>query len=159
MAHRSSKRVASGSKTKGEGVGYFDHFPKNYLRPYGATTTGLEDSTIFRRLIPSCCEFLKWPKVAFSEFAETVSETINALETMDNPLLDAKQLSSLKKTVRKINNSLAKKNTKDNSTATAEEVKQAVRSLLEPNDEVDIIAIIIAIIGKRICICRKLIKI
>jgi hypothetical protein len=56
---------------------------------------------------------------------------------MDNPLLDANKLRSLKKSLRKINSSLAKMNTKDNSAATAEEVKQAVRSLLEPNDEVD----------------------
>ena len=135
MAYRGRKRDMSESRSKG--VGYFDHFPKNFLRPYGATTEPLEDSTIYRRLIPSCCEYLKRPKIAFSELAGTVSETIDTLETMEEPLLDSKELKRLKKSLKNVNESLSKLNVKHNPVPNENEVKQTVRSLLEPNDELD----------------------
>ena len=102
------------SQSKSKGVGYFDHFPKNFLCPYGATTEPLVDSTIYRRLIPSCCEYLKWPKITFSELAGTVSETIDMPETMKEPLLDRKELKRLKKSLRNVNQSLSKLNIKHN---------------------------------------------
>jgi hypothetical protein len=135
MANYSGFRIGTPSPKKG--VGYFDHFPKNFLKPYGATDKALDDATIFKRLIPGNCEYLKRPKIGLSELAETVKETIHMLENMNNPILKSKCLNELKQAFSVIMSSLEPLDTKANAFPREKEVKKAVRCLIEPNEELD----------------------
>lgn len=135
MANYSGFRIGTPSPKKG--VGYFDHFPKNFLKPYGATDKALDDATIFKRLIPGNCEYLKRPKIGLSELAETVRETIRMLENMNNPILKSKCLNELKQAFSVIISSLEPLDTKSNAFPREKEVKKTVRCLIEPNEELD----------------------
>ena len=135
MANYSGFRIGTPSPKKG--VGYFDHFPKKFLKPYGATDKALDDATIFKRLISGNCEYLKRPKIGLSELAETVRETIRMLENMNNPILKSESLNELKQAFSVIISSLEPLHTKGNAFPREKEVKKAVRCLIEPNEESD----------------------
>ena len=54
------------------GVGYFQQFPKNFLRPYGEVDPAPTEAVVFKRTQPFSCEWLTRPKIAMSELAETI---------------------------------------------------------------------------------------
>ena len=64
------------SSPGGNGVLYLNQFPKNFLRPYGAVDQAPTEDVVFRRVSPASCEWLKRPKVAMSEMAETLTTNI-----------------------------------------------------------------------------------
>lgn len=76
--------MASYSKSPAKGVQYFQHFPKNFLRPYGAADPAPEDDKIFSRVTAFNCEWLIRPDVAISEFAATVSKNLDILRSMEH---------------------------------------------------------------------------
>lgn len=55
-------------------VNWYQHFPKDYIRPYGRSILpeDVTDETITRRLQTFSCEWLTRPSVAMSEFSETI---------------------------------------------------------------------------------------
>ena len=74
-------KVASGSKTPlspSNGIGFFDHFPKNFIRPYGGTEELITEDSVNRVRFYNC-EMLKRRRIAMSELAQTTKETINCL--------------------------------------------------------------------------------
>lgn len=56
------------------GPRYFNHYPTNFLKPYGLVDDPPQKGMICRRIHPISCEWLKGPKVAMSEFSETIIE-------------------------------------------------------------------------------------
>ena len=54
----SSKTPASPSNS----VGFFEHFPKNFIRPYRGTEELINDNTVNKRVKFYNCEMLKTPK-------------------------------------------------------------------------------------------------
>ena len=71
-------KVASGSKTPlspSNGIGFFDHFPKNFIRPYGGTEEQITEESVNKRVRFYNCEMLKRPTIAMSELAQTTKET------------------------------------------------------------------------------------
>ena len=58
------------------GVNYYQHFRKDFIRPYGLThgEDSFKDTTLANRLKTFNCEFLLRPNVGISEFSETVLE-------------------------------------------------------------------------------------
>jgi hypothetical protein len=54
------------------GVGFFQQFPRQFLRPYGEAEKAPSTDTVFKRIKPFTCEWLLRPKVALSEFADTM---------------------------------------------------------------------------------------
>ena len=58
------------------GVNYYQHFRKDFIRPYGLahSADAFDDTTLAKRLKPINCEFMLRPHIAFSEFCETITE-------------------------------------------------------------------------------------
>ena len=69
-----------------KGVGYFHHFPKNFLRPYGAADLAPSKKTIFKRTWPTHCEWLKRSEIAVSELYSTLEENKDTIRGIPNVL-------------------------------------------------------------------------
>ena len=64
--------ASSSKRTKSDHVRYFEHFFKNFLRPYGKASESITDDMMEKRLTTFNCEFLNRLGYAFSEFAESL---------------------------------------------------------------------------------------
>ena len=64
------------------GVGFFNHFPRQRLRPYGEIKEATPDSTMVEKANTINCEYLSRPSVAISELADTVSANKDLLRTL-----------------------------------------------------------------------------
>ena len=76
-----------------KGVGYFQHFPKNFLKPYGRAESFQADAIALSRLCPEGCEWLRRPHVATSELCSTITENIPLLQE-DSLLLGKNKIRS-----------------------------------------------------------------
>ena len=72
--------MASQVRSPAKGVHYFQHFPKNFLRPYGEAGDAPNPDVMFRRLAAFNCEWLARPNIALSELADTLKTNMNVLE-------------------------------------------------------------------------------
>ena len=61
------------SPNKHERIGFFYHFPKNFLRPYGPAEDVPTEETVFKRTNIKNCEWLVRPHYAVSESSSTLS--------------------------------------------------------------------------------------
>ncbi|XP_065059826.1 uncharacterized protein LOC135687241 [Rhopilema esculentum] len=62
------------------GVLFFNHFPKNFLRPYGRAEGMPSKEKTLSRLQPEGCEWLRRPHVAVSELAATMQGNTDLLK-------------------------------------------------------------------------------
>ena len=76
-----------------KGVGYFHHYRKNFLKPYGRTESYTTDAVALSRLRPEVCKWLHRPHVAISELASTINDNLPVFDA-DLALLDERKLSS-----------------------------------------------------------------
>lgn len=86
---------SSGNRKEDTSVQYYNHFRKDFLRPYGLAheESSFDDATITRRLNSYNCEFYLRPQVAISEFAETVQQNLHYIR--DNAeILDQRAISA-----------------------------------------------------------------
>ena len=72
------KTQVEGSPKNVAKVHFSQHFPKDFLRPYGNATerTVAADADFKRKLQPFTCEWLCRPSVAASELAATMDENL-----------------------------------------------------------------------------------
>ena len=134
-------KVASGSKnplSPSNGIGFFDHFPKNFIRPYGGTEELITEESVNKRVRFYNCEMLKRPRIAMSELAQTTKETVECLAKIRKPILPASALKEIKTSLKPFNDALAPLRIKEGSSQANEKtVKAAVRLFLEPNKTLD----------------------
>ena len=64
------------------GVGFFNHFPRQRLRPYGEIKEATPDSVMVEKANTINCEYLSRPSVALSELADTISTNKDMSRTM-----------------------------------------------------------------------------
>jgi len=64
------------------GVGFFNHFARQRLRPYGEIKEATPDSVMVEKANTINCEYLSRPSVALSEMADTISTNKDMLRTM-----------------------------------------------------------------------------
>ena len=83
--------------TKEKGISYFQHFPKNFLRPYGGAKIPT-DGEIQKQLKNENCEWFGRPIVAASEFHATMSENLQNIKKTS--VLDEKVISVLEDMVQ-----------------------------------------------------------
>ena len=76
--------------TDAKGVSYFNHFPPNFLAPYGKASQAPDGETIDRRTNAMSCEWLTRPAVAVSEFAATMRENLVLLSEGGNQVTKTK---------------------------------------------------------------------
>ena len=84
------------SPSKAKGVSFFNHYPKNILRPYGAADKAPSADVVMARIRPEGCEWLRRPQVAVSELQDTLSANAEIL-TSGSPLLNDKAMEEFKK--------------------------------------------------------------
>ena len=65
---------------KTPGVLFFNHFPKNFLRPYGRAEGIPSKEKTLSRLQPEGCEWLRRPNIAMSELAATMQGNTDLLK-------------------------------------------------------------------------------
>ena len=80
------------------GVIFLNEFPQNLLRPHGQAETAPMEDVVFKRIKPTSCEWLKQPKVAMSEMADTLTKNMKMLSLTDRTtLLSIERESTYKK--------------------------------------------------------------
>lgn len=77
------------------GVSYFNHFPRQRLRPYGEINQPTPDNQMLDKASVINCEYLVRPKVALSELAETVSANQAHIEAELHALNTGKTIAAL----------------------------------------------------------------
>lgn len=118
-------------RTPPKGVLFFDHFPSNYLRPYGAADTRPDHAKVMRRLHPKSCEWLKRPQIAMSEFSQTMEENLALLQTKGGKMLSKKRVNALTTNLAMFMDPLRKLNTKNNEPATPGDVRKLLGAFYE----------------------------
>ena len=104
-------------KKKDDGVSYYNHFRKDFIRPYGLAhdEQSYDDATLTRRLNNWNCEFFNRPQIAISEFAETLLANFKYLQD-NKEILDQKSFSAFIKKGQKIEEYLKILDTKQPNT-------------------------------------------
>ena len=75
----SPSKYASGSGE--QGVNFFNHFPRFFLRPYGEVKPEhTSEDHCLKNINMRNCDFLKRPQIALSEMADTVSSSLQQLD-------------------------------------------------------------------------------
>ena len=102
------KLILDTPKKNEDSVTYFNHFRKDFIRPYGLAHNdqSFEAATLSRRLNNINCEFFTRPQIAISEFAETVSANLKYLE-QNLEVLEPKSIEIFLKKAKKIDRHLA----------------------------------------------------
>lgn len=131
-------RAKEKSTNSPKAVHFFQHFPSNFLRPYGLADNVPQESTIFRRVAPLNCEWLLRPRVAASEFAETIEQNLKLLAESDSKLINRGKFENIQDKLSTFNACLQKFNTlNDEGNATANDVKHLLKTILSDDDELD----------------------
>jgi hypothetical protein len=76
-------------------VHYFQHFPSNFLRPYGPADSQPAEATLMRRIVPLNWKWLLRPKVAASEFAQTIDENLDMLTKSESKFIKPRHFKSM----------------------------------------------------------------
>ena len=76
-----SRQLDTPERKEENGVVYFNHFRKDFIRPYDlAHDEKYDAATLTRRLNNFNCEFYARPQIAISELVETVLENLKYIE-------------------------------------------------------------------------------
>lgn len=119
-------------------VHYFQHFPSNFLRPYGLADEQPPEEKIFRRVAPLNCEWLTRPKVAISEFADTITSNMTLLSESTSQFLRKSKFSMMQENLSSFLQTLEKFNTmKSQDKPNAGDVKNFLKGILEDDADVD----------------------
>ena len=90
-------------KREDSGVSLFNHFRKDFIRPYGLAhnENTFDPATLSRRLNNINIEFYLRPQIAISEFAEIIPANLQYVEENIN-ILDKESISAFIRKTRKI---------------------------------------------------------
>ena len=102
------KLILDTPKKTENSVSYFNHFRKDFIRPYGLAhdAQSFDEATLTRRLNNFNCEFFTRPQVAISEFAETFSTNLTYME-QNLEILEPKSVEVFLKKAKKIERYIA----------------------------------------------------
>ena len=119
------------------GVGFFQQFTRQFLRPYGEVDKAPIPETVFRRVKPFTCEWLLRPKVALSELSETVIKNLEILAKKHQNFLAPETLDKLVTEIRPLRKSLKILHKDSVTAATEEDVIETLKLLFQENDDLD----------------------
>ena len=132
------KAHSSKSPETPKAVHYFQHFPSNFLKPYGLADDRPAESTIFRRVTPLNCEWLLQPPVGASEFADTIKHNLNYLAQNQTPIVNNNPFKDIQTTLSPFTASLQKLNTlNDLGPAIPSGVKQLIKTMVTDAQDID----------------------
>lgn len=119
-------------------IAFFEHFPKNFLRPYGLVETPPHPlETIKRRIQPYSCEWLTRPQVALSELAETLSKNTELLTNTTTPVVNKDWSDNYVDTLQPLIQPLEKFDRKANSKPSKTDVKSFLKFFWQQNKDLD----------------------
>ena len=130
------KKPNLGSPDKSKAVGYFFHFPSNFLRPCGLAAPAPDAHTIHRRANHTSCEWLLRPGVAMSEFAETLAENMNFLKETDMSLVNKKRTRSAIATMEPFLSALHRLNNKSTERPLEADIVTVLSNLYDDESKV-----------------------
>lgn len=117
------------------GVKFLKQFPKNFLRPYGPVEEAPDEDRVFRRIQNDSCEWLARPKVALSEFAETISSNMKILKNSTSSILDKAGIREFEAAFSNVNQHLPRLNTRVDQETRKEDIKAFLKFACD--DDVD----------------------
>ena len=113
------------SKSPAKGISYYNHFPKNFLKPYGDADDMLTSKTIKRRLNSANCKRLICLEVALSEMADTIAANVEILDRVSellNSMYITRQVSEMGDFLRNLQHF----NNKQDGRVSKENIKQLI---------------------------------
>ena len=113
MYNTNQRERTTGTPSSPGGTKYFNHFPSNFLHPYGLAGAAPDHETLQRRINPICCEWLKRPHIAMSEFAATIVDNFNFLATNGNAFINTDLIDEKRHNCKTFLEALANLNTKN----------------------------------------------
>ena len=120
-------------------VNFFRHFIGNFIQLYGIAHKGLtQEETILKRVVPMNCEWLLRPKVAASEFADTVEQNLKYLSSCKLPFVKSDKFAQWQEKFAPLMEALAKLNTtNDQGQANPVDVKTMLKTKLSDDETMD----------------------
>lgn len=116
------------------GVGFFNHFPRQRLRPYGEIKEATPDDTMLEKANTINCEFLSRPNVALSELADTVSSNKDILRA----LLSSLDTQTIMTKVEQLDATVNMFNTRCETPVKSSDVHRLLKySIADPSDNTD----------------------
>lgn len=109
----SKSRKPNASPPSPSGTSYFNHFPSNFLKPYGQSSSAPDHVTLMKHINPKSYEWLERPKVAMSEFASTIVDNMNWLSSLQNPVLNTVHMEESKEKLQPFLDALLNLNTRN----------------------------------------------
>ena len=132
LSSRMYRAKYSPSKKSGEGVAFFNHCHKAFLRPYGKAESAPDPHTIFNRINQRNCEWLCRPHVALSEFTDTLQTNLQIVEA--STLIDADYLSPIVPKLAHFTGNLLPFERASDSTPTVNKSTSFLHALVEENE-------------------------
>ena len=127
----SGKKINS---PRSPGVGFFNHFPRQRLWPYGEIKEATPDDTMVDKANTINCEYLCRPSVALSELADTVSSNKDILRT----LLSSLDTQTIMTKVEQLDATVNMFNTRCETPVKSSDVHKLLKySIVDPSDNTD----------------------
>ena len=99
-----SSPASSPRKTYGEGIVFFNHFHKAFLRPYGKAESSPDVGTILNRSNSRNCEWLCCPQVALSDLSDSLWTNVPIIEA--SPLINGDELGKVLHNIAKLSSAM-----------------------------------------------------
>ena len=131
-----AKATISSPKSPGRGV-IFNQFPRQFLWPYGEADDIPSPETVFRRIQTFTCEWLVRPKVALSEFSETILTNLELIKQEQSGLFCSEFIQYLEQSIRPINEHLQKLDRQHRNEVSCNDMVEVLKHLYQENDEFD----------------------
>ena len=132
-----SSPFSSPKKNSQKAVGFFQQFPRQFVRPYGEADTAPNEETILKRIKPFTCEWLLRPKIALSEFSDTILKNTELMKTDEQNVLNADFVSNLETQLKPLKKNITNLNREHEGEATEKNVVETLKFLYKENDELD----------------------
>ena len=115
MASRKTPDRLSQETDKSPRVNYLRQFPRSFVGGYGQFKGKLTEQEVLKRLHSWNCEWLKRPRIAMSEMAQTLTTNLPILEEHEDRIVSERATGYLSSVLTPIQNALARFDNQDRS--------------------------------------------
>ena len=130
-------KVTKGSDQRPKGITYFQHFPANFITPYGEAKDLPDDVSLLKRVTPRNCEWLNRPETGMSEMAVTIDEHLELLSKIKVTLVNTEQFINLQQTSAPFIQSLKRLNKFNKLSPAKNDIKEVLKQLYSDGSELD----------------------
>ena len=131
-----SKAPPSSPKSP-RGVSFFQQFVRQFIKTYGEADDVPSTETVFRLIQPFTCEWLVRPKVAASEFAETLIKNLQVIQNDESGILRKNASDTLQTWLAHLTQSVAPLRKDSDYEPTKSDVINMMKFMFDEKDELD----------------------